>query len=290
MKRKKKQNKAIKQNQSATEELSSQSSLKEGADQSSDGQESVKATVETDSTAEKCRSEADEALFEELQAIAEQTKEPKDRESEQSALTNELEKALFGGEKPSKREAEVEAFQLKQLSKELSASSQPAAQEDSEAEAAEAPEQNRQDPESNEKKIESDTQKRELGPVPEAPAVTQETEEEIPQENEPVRESPLASMSYESVAKAAEDLKKEPNGHFSRDAVDEGEFLSEICTLIGDGTKVYQPKAEESAEKPQAERHISEPRPVPRISPEDLHEIPDNPEDIQEDDSTGVSG
>ena len=329
MKRKKKQNKAELQNQPASEEVSSQVSLDLNPDGVSDGDDSLQTAAETDSAGEAQQLSTDKAILEELQAIMEKTAGPKEQEEEPlhltEALTEELAEAILG-EKPTGQELESASLRLKELSaEEATAFAQQAGNAASKPETAQ--EASKQSP-NNAKGKKKKTGNAPSQPNPEPPVRATEPEipdqitepellarveevlrldepiqsasdkvpetrrpEEITQEEaRPVRKPPLASMSYESVAEAAESLKKEPTGRFTRDAVDEGEFLSEICSLIGDGTRDYQPRAGQGADVPQPERRSPSPRPAPRISVEDLHAIPDTPEDILENDSTGVSG
>ena len=325
MKRKKKQNKAELQNQPASEEVSSQVSLDLNPDGVSDGDDSLQTAAETDSAGEAQQLSTDKAILEELQAIMEKTAGPKEQEEEPLHLTEELAEAILG-EKPTGQELESASLRLKELSaEEATAFAQQAGNAASKPETAQ--EASKQSP-NNAKGKKKKTGNAPSQPNPEPPVratepeipdqitepellarveevlrldepiqsasdkvpETRRPEESTQEEARPVRKPPLASMSYESVAEAAESLKKEPTGRFTRDAVDEGEFLSEICSLIGDGTRDYQPRAGQGADVPQPERRSPSPRPAPRISVEDLHAIPDTPEDILENDSTGVSG
>ena len=97
-------------------------------------------------------------------------------------------------------------------------------------------------------------------------------------------EQPVNGVSYESVAKAVEQAKKEPTGRFNRDAVDDETLLAELYALIGDGSK---PKAARNPEEPTSSRPV---RPAARLTQEDLHTAPEVYEDVQEDDAGGVPG
>jgi hypothetical protein len=87
-----------------------------------------------------------------------------------------------------------------------------------------------------------------------------------------------------------ESAKKEPTGRFARDAVDDETLLAELYALIGDGGKT-KPKPAQVESDPESKPHIAPtPRPVARITPETLQAVPEEYEEITEDDSTGVPG
>ena len=114
-----------------------------------------------------------------------------------------------------------------------------------------------------------------------------EEQESLPAQKE---EAPLVSLTYESMAEAAEMARKESTGRFSRDAVDDETFLAELYTLIGDGEK---PKTEKQTNSAAATRKPSAPitpRPAGRITPEKLQAASEEFEDVLEDDEVGVPG
>lgn len=110
----------------------------------------------------------------------------------------------------------------------------------------------------------------------------------IPEQREA---EPLVSLTYESMAEAAETARKESTGRFNRDAVDDETFLAELYTLIGDGEK---PKTEKPAAPVAAPSRTAAPtttpRPAGRITPEKLQAAPEEYEDLLEDDEVGVPG
>lgn len=128
--------------------------------------------------------------------------------------------------------------------------------------------------------------------LPEAETAPVAAQTEEAPETPPLKVEPLASVTYESVAKAAETAKKESTGRFSRDAVDDETFLAEIYSLIGEGkpkkvAKPEQPAAEATEQAPV--QTAPTPRPVVRITQEQLQSAPADDE-VPEDDTTGVPG
>ena len=104
-------------------------------------------------------------------------------------------------------------------------------------------------------------------------------------------DAPFVSLTYESMAEAAETARKESTGRFSRDAVDDETFLAELYTLIGDGEK---PKPEKQTNPVAAESRKpsapTTPRPAGRITPEKLQAASEDYQDVLEDDEVGVPG
>ncbi|MBR6118814.1 MAG: hypothetical protein IKQ04_00665 [Oscillospiraceae bacterium] len=94
----------------------------------------------------------------------------------------------------------------------------------------------------------------------------------------------LASVSYESVAKAVESAQKEPTGRFSRDAIDDETLLSELYALIGGPSKAESPAPEAVKPAPAPQK------PAARITPETLQALPEEPEELAEEDSFGNPG
>ena len=118
---------------------------------------------------------------------------------------------------------------------------------------------------------------------------SREPAEELPQEPEQAPEEPaeaeqLASVSYESVAKAMETAQKEPTGRFSRDAIDDETLLSELYALIGGPSKPQSPAAESVKPAPAPQK------PAARITPETLQALPEEPEELAEEDAVGNPG
>lgn len=94
----------------------------------------------------------------------------------------------------------------------------------------------------------------------------------------------LASVSYESVAKAVESAQKEPTGRFNRDAIDDETLLSELYALIGGPSKAQSPAPEAVKPAPAPQK------PAARITPETLQALPEEPEELAEEDSFGNPG
>lgn len=120
---------------------------------------------------------------------------------------------------------------------------------------------------------------------------SREPAEELPQEPEQAPEEPaeaareqLASVSYESVAKAMETAQKEPTGRFNRDAIDDETLLSELYALIGGPSKPQSPAAESVKPAPVPQK------PAARITPETLQALPEEPEELVEEDAVGNPG
>ena len=144
---------------------------------------------------------------------------------------------------------------------------------------------------------------------PKAPEGAEEAPEEAPAEEErpaeeeaPVaegkKEAPLAAVSYESVAQAVEEAQKEPGESETREAIDDDTLLAELYALIGDPVKGNKPtppvsKLPEKEGPPVEipEPKLGEPKPMPRLSQEEIEAIPEEEEEILlEEDSTGVPG
>lgn len=104
---------------------------------------------------------------------------------------------------------------------------------------------------------------------------------------------PRKEVSYASMAQAVEEAKKEPTGRFSRDAVDDETLLAELHALIGDPApaKPTQSRAASPAAAPRKPSVTPEPRPVVRITPDALKNLPeDDDEEVMEADTMGVPG
>ena len=118
-----------------------------------------------------------------------------------------------------------------------------------------------------------------------------EEEAETPQEAEEAPEQPeeqtLSAVSYESMAQAVVNAKKEPTGRFSRDAIDDDTLLAELYALIGDTTPKKAPVAPEPPE-PETVQPAPIPRPITRITQEALQDAPDTVE--LEEDNSGTPG
>ncbi|MBQ5360524.1 MAG: hypothetical protein IIU47_05730 [Lachnospiraceae bacterium] len=119
----------------------------------------------------------------------------------------------------------------------------------------------------------------------------QETPQETPQEAEEAPEQPeeqtLSAVSYESMAQAVVNAKKEPTGRFSRDAIDDDTLLAELYALIGDPTPKKAPVSPEPP-VPEAVQPAPIPRPVTRITQEALQDAPETVE--LEEDNSGTPG
>ncbi len=118
-----------------------------------------------------------------------------------------------------------------------------------------------------------------------------EEEAETPQEAEEAPEQPeeqtLSAVSYESMAQAVVNAKKEPTGRFSRDAIDDDTLLAELYALIGDTTPKKAPVSPEPP-APEAVQPAPIPRPVTRITQEALQDAPETVE--LEEDNSGTPG
>ena len=134
----------------------------------------------------------------------------------------------------------------------------------------------------------------EMPEASEAPEMTESSSSSEPSEEsetpETPAEQPLASMTYESVAEAIENAAKEPTGRFSRDVVDDETLLAELYALIGDPDKKTKPAPITAAAGENPVPNRPAPRPVTRITPQDLQAAPEEFEELQEDDSVGVPG
>ncbi len=122
----------------------------------------------------------------------------------------------------------------------------------------------------------------------ESPAAEENTE--APAEEQGAEEKPLASVSYASVAAAVETAAKEPTGRYARDAVDDEQLLAELYALIGEPDKRNRPAPVRDAGAEQRAPSRPAPRPVSRITPQDLQAAPEEFEELQEDESVGVPG
>lgn len=122
--------------------------------------------------------------------------------------------------------------------------------------------------------------------APEATVPAGDTAEKAPAQEPMAEEKPLSAVSYESVAEAMETAQKEPTGRFARDAIDDETLLAELYALIGDPAK---PKPAAPAETPKPRSNIP-PRPVARLTPEALKDVPEEYEDVAEEDGSGVPG
>ena len=123
----------------------------------------------------------------------------------------------------------------------------------------------------------------------EEPEIAEEVE--TPQEAEEAPEQPeeqtLSAVSYESMAQAVVNAKKEPTGRFSRDAIDDDTLLAELYALIGDTTPKKAPVSPEPP-VPEAVQPAPIPRPVTRITQEALQDAPETVE--LEEDNSGTPG
>ena len=98
----------------------------------------------------------------------------------------------------------------------------------------------------------------------------------------------LTSVSYASVAEALEKAQKESTGRYSRGTIDDDALLAELHALIGDGPKpMAQPVAHEEVAEPQA---APAPRPAARLTQEVLTDVPEEFEDVAQEEASGVPG
>ncbi len=129
---------------------------------------------------------------------------------------------------------------------------------------------------------------------PEAAPAETPAEEKKPEKTAeaPNKSEPLSAVSYASMAHAVQEAKKEPTGRFSRDAVDDETLLAELHALIGD-TEPSKPAQSRTSSPFAASRKSSvtpEPRPVARITPDALKNVPEDYEEVMEADTMGVPG
>ena len=141
------------------------------------------------------------------------------------------------------------------------------------------------------------------GEKPDAAASTEESAEKAPaeQKNEKpaLQEKPssfqdetIPAASFVPKARPAANAGQEPTARFSMDTVDDENLIAELHALIGDPFKP-KPAAGRSnspASVTPAPRTAPAPRPVARITPDALKDVPEDYEDVAEADTLGVPG
>ena len=109
---------------------------------------------------------------------------------------------------------------------------------------------------------------------------------------EPTVEESIHAVSFASMAHAVEEAKKEPPNRFYRDAMDDETLLAELHALIGDSVQPRPIQNHNAASASIRLAPLTAPasRPVTRITPETLNNIPDDYDDLMESDNAGMPG
>ena len=221
----------------------------------------------------------------ELLAWANAEEKAPDPVKEEAAETRETPRV----ERPKISPEEELRGELQQLLSQFAAEEKATEPVEAEAEPAEAPSEKKESQAPEEAKVEA---QEEASAEEESPA-----EEEAPVA-EGKKEASLAAVSYESVAQAVEEAQKEPGESETREAIDDDTLLAELYALIGDPVKENKltPPVSKLPEKEGPpveipEPKLGEPKPMPRLSQEEIEAIPEEEEEILlEEDSTGVPG
>ena len=121
-----------------------------------------------------------------------------------------------------------------------------------------------------------------------AQEIAQEAAQEASKKAVETADEKLSSVSYESVAQAVVNAKKEPTGRFDRNAMDDETLLAELYALIGD-KNTRKAAAATAAEEPAPVQTRPAPRPAARITPEALQDAPEEFVEVEED-TSGVPG